>query len=107
VRRIFHGGSDTPISLDVRGTNFQIRVWEALLQVPRGAVVTYGRLAGRVGLPKGAARALGQAVGANPVAVLIPCHRVLRATGALGGYRWGTERKLALLAREEAGVGAA
>jgi AraC family transcriptional regulator of adaptative response/methylated-DNA-[protein]-cysteine methyltransferase len=107
VRRIFHGGGDAPISLDVRGTNFQIRVWEALLRIPRGAVVTYGRLADRMGLPRGSARALGQAVGANPVAVLIPCHRVLRATGALGGYRWGPERKLALLAREEVDAGAA
>lgn len=67
-RRIFHGGGDAPISLDVRGTNFQIRVWEALLGVPHGAVVTYGRLAEHRGLPKGSARALGQAVGANPVA---------------------------------------
>jgi AraC family transcriptional regulator of adaptative response/methylated-DNA-[protein]-cysteine methyltransferase len=107
VGRIFHGGGDTPISLDVRGTNFQIRVWEALLRVPWGAVVTYGRLAERMGLPKSSARALGQAVGANPVAVLIPCHRVLRATGALGGYRWGTERKVALLAREDAERGVA
>lgn len=107
VRRIFYGGGEGPISLDVRGTNFQIRVWEALLRVPRGAVVTYGRLAEHLGLARGSARALGQAVGANPVAVLIPCHRVLRATGALGGYHWGTERKLALLAREEADVGVA
>lgn len=107
VRRIFHGGGDTPISLDVRGTNFQIRVWEALLQVPWGAVVTYGRLADHMGLPRGSARALGQAVGANPVAVLIPCHRVLRATGALGGYRWGAGRKVALLAREDAELGVA
>jgi len=103
VRRIFADGP-APVSLDVRGTNFQIRVWEALLRVPRGAVVTYGGLARQMGLPPGAARALGNAVGANPVAVLIPCHRVLRASGALGGYRWGAERKLALLAREDAGA---
>ncbi|HSG49709.1 MAG TPA: methylated-DNA--[protein]-cysteine S-methyltransferase [Longimicrobiales bacterium] len=107
MRRVFQGGGGTPVSLDVRGTNFQIRVWEALLHVPRGAVVTYGRLGQRMGLPQGSARAVGRAVGANPVAVLIPCHRVLRASGALGGYRWGSERKLALLAREEADAGAA
>jgi AraC family transcriptional regulator of adaptative response/methylated-DNA-[protein]-cysteine methyltransferase len=107
VRRIFHGGGESPIPLDVRGSNFQIRVWEALLRVPWGAVVTYGRLADHMGLARGSARALGQAVGANPVAVLIPCHRVLRATGALGGYHWGTERKVALLAREGAELGVA
>lgn len=107
VRRIFDPERAAPVSLDVRGTNFQIRVWEALLRVPQGAVVTYGGLARRMGLPQGSARALGQAVGANPVAVLIPCHRVLRGDGALGGYRWGPERKMALLAREDADAGAA
>lgn len=107
VGRIFHGEGDAPVSLDIRGTNFQLRVWEALLTVPRGAVVTYGGLAHRMRLAGGSARALGQAVGANPVAVVIPCHRVLKATGALGGYRWGPERKLALLAREDADAGAA
>jgi len=96
--RLFDGGA---VSLDVRGTNFQIRVWEALLCVPPGAAVSYGELARRVGAPR-AARAVGSAVGANPVAVLIPCHRVLRGTGAFGGYRWGAERKRALLAWESA-----
>ena len=83
----------------VRGTSFQIRVWQALLAVPEGCLTTYGDLARRLGQPT-AARAVGNAVGANPLAVLIPCHRVIRESGALGGYRWGVCRKLALLARE-------
>ncbi|HSW31840.1 MAG TPA: methylated-DNA--[protein]-cysteine S-methyltransferase [Longimicrobiales bacterium] len=96
-------GGEGPLSLHVGGTNFQIRVWEALLAIPEGTVTTYGALAGDLGLSRRAARAVGQAVGANPVAVAIPCHRVLRGTGALGGYRWGEERKLLLLGRELAG----
>jgi len=107
ARRIFGATGEGPLSLHVRGTNFQIRVWEALLTVPAGRVVTYGGLAERMGLGEGHARAVGRAVGANPVAVAIPCHRVVLGTGALGGYRWGRERKLALLAREQAGAGAA
>lgn len=109
AERIFGNGSgEGPPSLHVRGTNFQIRVWEALLTVPPGSLVSYGALAAHLGLPAGSARAVGNAVAANPVAVLIPCHRVVRGTGALGGYRWGRERKLALLAREHAaGAGAA
>lgn len=107
ARRIFGATGDGPLSLHVHGTNFQIRVWEALLTIPAGRVVTYGGLAERMGLGEGHARAVGRAVGANPVAVAIPCHRVVLGTGALGGYRWGRERKLALLAREQAGAGAA
>ncbi len=103
VRRIFGAGATGPLSLHVGGTNFQIRVWEALLSVPEGRVTTYGAVATGLGLPARASRAVGQAVGANPVAVVIPCHRVLRGTGALGGYRWGEERKVMLLARELAG----
>lgn len=99
-KRVFHDGGADPLSLHVRGTNFQIRVWEALLRVPAGRVTTYGALASGLGMGAGSARAVGQAVGANPVAVAIPCHRVLRSTGALGGYRWGEERKALLLARE-------
>jgi len=103
--RVFaRAGDGEPLSLHVRGTNFQIRVWEALLRVPAGDLVTYGALARSAGLDGGAARAVGRAVGANPVAVLIPCHRVIRSTGAAGGYRWGRERKLALLARERMGA---
>lgn len=85
----------------VRGTPFQILVWRALLQVRPGTLTSYGRLAAVVGKP-GGARAVGQAVGRNPLSYLIPCHRVIRETGALGGYHWGRERKLALLAWESA-----
>ena len=102
VFRDFSGAPHAgPLSVYLRGTNFQIKVWEALLDLPAGEVTTYGALAYRIGCP-GAARAVGTAVGANPLAVLIPCHRVIRESGALGGYRWGLERKQALLAREAA-----
>ncbi len=88
-----------PLALHVRGTPFQVQVWRALLHVPTGERTSYGALANDLGRPT-AARAIGNAVGANPVAVLIPCHRVLRKEGALGGYRWGLPRKRALLAME-------
>lgn len=88
-----------PLALHLRGTNFQIQVWRALLRLPPGAVTDYGTLADAVGRP-GAARAVGRAVGTNPIAVLVPCHRVLRRDGAWGGYRWGRVRKLAILGRE-------
>jgi AraC family transcriptional regulator, regulatory protein of adaptative response / methylated-DNA-[protein]-cysteine methyltransferase len=90
-----------PLNLLVRGSNFQLQVWQALLRIPPGAVITYGGLATRLGSP-GAARAVGTAAGANPIAYLIPCHRVLRASGAFGGYRWGLQRKKAMFAREAA-----
>lgn len=97
----------TPLRLWTKGTNFQIRVWRALLAIPEGALVTYGDLARAVGAP-GAARAVGSAVGANPVAVLIPCHRVIRAAEPFEtSYRWGTERKLALIGLEQARAAAA
>ena len=92
---------DTPLRVMLRGTNFQIMVWQALLRLPEGALVAYGDLARALAHP-GAARAVAGAVARNPVACLIPCHRVIRETGALGGYRWGLERKAALLAREAA-----
>ncbi|MBM3356783.1 MAG: methylated-DNA--[protein]-cysteine S-methyltransferase [Betaproteobacteria bacterium] len=94
-------GAHAPLTVLVKGTNFQIQVWRALLEVPRGLVTTYRDLAARAGRP-GAARAVGSAVAANPVAYLIPCHRVIRATGMLGGYRWGETRKAAILAWEAA-----
>jgi AraC family transcriptional regulator of adaptative response/methylated-DNA-[protein]-cysteine methyltransferase len=98
------GGSGTGPGLRalVRGTEFQVRVWRALLCVPPGALVSYGRLAEAVGRP-GAARAVGTAVGRNPVAYLIPCHRVIRETGVLGNYRWGEVRKRAMVAWESGG----
>jgi AraC family transcriptional regulator of adaptative response/methylated-DNA-[protein]-cysteine methyltransferase len=98
------GGTPTPLSLLLKGTNFQIRVWEALLRIPPGAVTTYGRLARALDRP-GAARAVGTAVGRNSMAYLIPCHRVIREEGTLGGYRWGVDRKAAALGWETARVG--
>jgi AraC family transcriptional regulator of adaptative response/methylated-DNA-[protein]-cysteine methyltransferase len=89
------------LPLDVRGTVFQQRVWQALREIPAGATESYAGLAARIGLPAGA-RAVAGACAANPVAVAIPCHRVVRHDGALSGYRWGVERKRALLAREAA-----
>ena len=83
------------------GTNFQVKVWQALLELGSRGATSYGELAEAIGHP-GASRAVGQAVGANPVAWLIPCHRVLRRDGALGGYHWGVERKRAMLAWEHA-----
>lgn len=94
------GSGDIP--LDLLGTAFQQRVWRALRDIPRGTTVSYAELARRIGAP-GAVRAVGTACGANPVAVVVPCHRVLRGDGALGGYRWGLARKKALLARERSG----
>lgn len=88
-----------PLRLHVRGTNFQLRVWRALLRLDAETHSSYGELARALGRP-GAARAVGQAVGANPLAWIIPCHRVLRGSGALGGYRWGPERKRAMLVWE-------
>lgn len=100
--RVFEGAEGGgPLTLHLRGTNFQLRVWDALLRVPAGHLVTYGDLARRLGSP-GASRAVGSAVARNPVGYLVPCHRVIRELGALGGYRWGTARKRALLGWEAA-----
>ena len=85
----------------VKGTAFQVRVWRALVQMQRGTLTSYGRLAGGLGMPR-AARAVGTAVAQNAVAYLIPCHRVIRETGAVGDYRWGHDRKRAMLAWERA-----
>lgn len=90
-------GLDLP--LDLRGTAFQQRVWQALRAIPAGSTASYSEIAQRIGAPK-AVRAVGQACGANHIAVAIPCHRVVRNDGDLSGYRWGVERKRALLARE-------
>jgi AraC family transcriptional regulator, regulatory protein of adaptative response / methylated-DNA-[protein]-cysteine methyltransferase len=91
----------TPLSVLVRGTNFQVRVWEALLRIPPGSVATYEDIATAVG-NSGAIRAVGTAIGRNPVAYLIPCHRVIRKTGVFGSYHWGATRKVAMLVRETA-----
>ena len=89
------------LALDLRGTNFQLKVWEALLRIPPGAVVSYDTLAGALDKP-GAARAVGGAVAVNPVSYLIPCHRVIRKSGRFHNYYWGPERKRAMLAWEAA-----
>ena len=98
VRAAFDGGEP---HLVLTGTPFQVKVWEALLAIPSGALSTYAEIAARAGAP-GAARATGAAVGRNPVSWLIPCHRVVRGSGALGGYRWGLGAKRAMLAWEAA-----
>jgi AraC family transcriptional regulator of adaptative response/methylated-DNA-[protein]-cysteine methyltransferase len=85
-----------PLTLLVKGTNFQVKVWQALLQIPFGETTTYQNIADNIGSPK-ASRAVGNAVGQNPIAYLIPCHRVIRSSGQLGGYRWGIERKSIIL----------
>jgi len=90
-------GLDLP--LDIRGTAFQQRVWRALRQIPPGSTVSYAELAQRIGMPR-AVRAVAGACAANPLAVAVPCHRVIRNDGGLSGYRWGIERKRALLACE-------
>lgn len=96
-----HEGSAPAFRLHLMGTSFQLKVWEALLRIPPGSVVSYEDLAIRLATPRGA-RAIGGAVGANPVSYLIPCHRVIRKAGIITGYAWGPERKRALLALEGA-----
>lgn len=91
------------VKLHLRGTEFQLKVWEALLTVPRGGLTTYGDIAEQINKPT-ASRAVGSAVGSNPVAYLIPCHRVIQSTGAIGGYMWGPVRKTAMIGWEAAGI---
>jgi AraC family transcriptional regulator of adaptative response/methylated-DNA-[protein]-cysteine methyltransferase len=98
---LFTNKPGAPLRLHLSGTNFQLKVWEALLRIPPGTVVTYTDIAVSIGLP-GASRAVGSAVGRNPVAVIIPCHRVIRKSGEPGGYRWGQPRKQAILGWEAA-----
>ena len=95
---IFGGGGER-IALHLKGTPFQVQVWRALLNIPQGSVQSYGSVAESIGRPR-AARAVGTAVGHNPVAMIIPCHRVIRESGVIGDYRWGRGRKMALLAQE-------
>lgn len=92
-------GLDLP--LDIRGTVFQQRVWQALREIPTGSTTSYAEIAKRIGAPK-SVRAVASACAANPIAVAIPCHRVVRNDGAIAGYRWGVARKRALLEREKA-----
>lgn len=111
ARRIFHPRRPSErLILDLRGSNFQIKVWEALLRIPAGVLVSYGDVAAAIGQPS-ATRAVASAVARNPVSYLIPCHRVIRASGALGEYHWGAARKRTIVAweaaRREAGLPAA
>jgi len=99
IMQVLTGGDALPLSLHLRGTNFQIKVWEALLRIPEGMLVAYEDLASYIGMPR-ASRAVGAAIGRNPVPLLIPCHRVIRKTGDFGGYRWGTARKKIILGWE-------
>lgn len=94
---IFVQGKSPAISFT--GTDFQQKVWNALLKIPSGATTTYAEIADMIGKPK-AVRAVGTAIGKNPIAYLVPCHRVLRADGGIGGYRWGKEMKQRILASE-------
>jgi AraC family transcriptional regulator, regulatory protein of adaptative response / methylated-DNA-[protein]-cysteine methyltransferase len=94
-------GQTLDLLLDLRGTTFQHRVWQALREIPAGTTSTYTEVAGRIGAPK-AVRAVARACASNPLAVVVPCHRVVGSDGALSGYRWGIERKRALLQREGA-----
>lgn len=108
VEPVFDAGRrpEQPLRVFLRGTNFQLKVWEALLSLDSGQVTTYSEIAGHIGEPR-AARAVGSAVGANPLPVLVPCHRVIRALGEFGNYRYGAARKLALLGMEFARTEAA
>ncbi|HSF81790.1 MAG TPA: methylated-DNA--[protein]-cysteine S-methyltransferase [Anaerolineales bacterium] len=104
VEQIFQplaGGGQGSLALHLQGTNFQIKVWEALLRIPAGAVASYEQIAALIGRPR-SARAVSNAIADNPLPVLIPCHRVIRKMGEFGGYRYGTARKKALLGREMA-----
>ena len=97
---------ETPLRLVMIGTDFEIRVWETLLAVPMGRATTYSDIARKLGRPK-AARAVGAAVGRNPISFVVPCHRVLGRSGALTGYHWGLARKQAIIGWEAGRVGAA
>jgi len=102
IDRLFsktRGRQRKPLQLLLKGTNFQIKVWEALMKIPEGSVVSYEDLAGVIGKP-GASRAVGNAVAKNPIAYIIPCHRVIKRAGTIGNYHWGAARKKALLGWE-------
>jgi len=93
------------IKLHLKGTDFQLKVWEALLKIPMGNLATYGNIAKEIQKPK-ASRAVGTAIGSNPIAYLIPCHRVIQSTGIFGGYMWGTIRKTAIIGWEASKINA-
>ena len=96
---IEHPESDVDFALDLRGSAFELKVWNALRAIPAGTTATYGEIAARVGSPR-EAREVGEACAANRLAVVVPCHRIVKKDGAISGYRWGVRRKRALLERE-------
>lgn len=100
----YFAGARTAFSvpMHLRGTGFQRRVWQGLLAIPFGTLISYGELTQRIGLPAGSARAVGGAVGRNPVSIIVPCHRIVGASGSLTGYAGGIDRKRALLSLERA-----
>lgn len=91
------------VKLHLKGTDFQLKVWQSLLTIPMGKLSTYGSLAGKIGHPN-ASRAVGTAIGSNPVAFLIPCHRVIQSSGNIGGYMWGPDRKQLMIGWESSQV---
>ncbi|KVH54576.1 cysteine methyltransferase [Burkholderia sp. MSMB1072] len=104
IAEYFTGARDTfSVPIHLRGTAFQRRVWQELLAIPFGELVSYGDITERIGLPMSGARAVGGAVGRNPVSIIVPCHRVVGASGSLTGYAGGIDRKRALLSLEGAG----
>lgn len=96
---VFSAGGEKDVALDISGTDFQKSVWSALLNIPRGETKTYGDLAHIIGKPK-AVRAVGTAVGSNPVSLIVPCHRIVPKSGGVGNYGWGADIKAALLEAE-------
>jgi AraC family transcriptional regulator of adaptative response/methylated-DNA-[protein]-cysteine methyltransferase len=96
-------GNSKELKLHLKGTDFQLNVWEALLKIPQGELTTYGAIAQKINKPS-ASRAIGTAIGSNPIAFLIPCHRVIQTSGNLGGYMWGVTRKSAIIGWEAAKV---
>lgn len=104
VSAVFRETNDTDkIKLHLKGTDFQVKVWEALLKIPSGKLTSYGEIANSIKLPK-ASRAVGTAIGSNPIAYLIPCHRVIQAGGNFGNYMWGTDRKACIIGWEAANL---
>lgn len=101
IQKSWEQGKEKDIPLDLRGTDFQKSVWNALLEIPKGKVWSYGDLAVRIGRPK-ASRAVGTAVGENPVSLIVPCHRIVQKSGAIGNYGWGPDLKEKLLKAEGA-----
>lgn len=99
LRRVFSGTGDQAVKLWLKGSPFQLKVWEALMAIPDGAHATYGQIASHIGQPS-ASRAVGTAIGNNPIAWIIPCHRVIRQLGEIGGYRWGEITKQAMIGFE-------